>query len=602
MSQGAESTEVKLELRLARLAQAESTGLLEVTHGKRRRRFWLRGGELVGTSSNLKKEQPEQVAPTLPGATPETVNEHVAAMRLAAAMSSSDGKSRWIADQAPKREFRGRLHVVLFAALELAFDTQDLLERLEAEFEGYPACKTQDVEGLAVLGLPLPYREWLVGLDGYRSVFEVSQFGPGEPSSCVAGIYLASICGALEYKSTDLERPVAHPTVEEDSDGELLVDDEEEASGSGSQADIASLIAASVTPLGGEVSAEHAGDGYELELEDDSPEEQASSDAEWLEDSEGSGDEEIDFDDAEDDIDLGDEEIAFDDEDADDLGEDQDRTDIGAQDWAMDAAEASLRAEIHRIIEAENVFEVLGLDHQEEVEAFRTAYFRLARILHPDRVGDDKSGLQKTAAEAFDRARAAWEIVKDDELREETIARVFHGKKSEEEEAMEAVQEMLAIEKNFDRGLAQFRAGRIVQAYEMFQEVITLSAKHPDFEVPEFRIYLGYCLWRLNHERDEDEAERGVEMLQNAMNKAQRHQEGWVLLGRVVKQRGHPDEARKLFIRALKINPENKDALREMGRLKREKGGGDSGNKPKGFLGRLFSRGKGKKGDKKKKE
>jgi tetratricopeptide (TPR) repeat protein len=583
LNQGAESTEVKLELRLARLAQSESTGLLEHSLGKRRRRFWLRDGKLVASSSNLKKEQPEQVAPTLPDAAPETINEHVAALRLAAAMAASGGKVRWKPDEAPKREFPARLRVVVFSALELAFETHELSERLDSEFEGYPMCKTQDVESLASLELPLAYREWLVGLDGYRSVFEVSQFGPGEPRSCVAGIYLASICGALEYRQRDLERPEARPTEEQTEDGEILIDDEEDESGS--TGDIASLIAASVTPLGGGEAPAGPG-GFELEVEDEGAEE-------------ADGDLEIPYDD-DDDIDLGDEEIPFEEDDLDDEAE---HTDPGDQDWGMDAAEASLRAEIHRILESENVFEVLSLGHESEVEDFRTSYFRLARILHPDRVGDDKPELQQSAAEAFDRARAAWEIVKDDELREETIARVIHGKKSEEEEAMEAVQEMLAIEKSFDRGLAQFRAGRIVQAHEMFAKVLVMSAKHPDFEVPEFRIYMGYCLWRLNHERDEDEASRGVEMLQNAMNKAQSHQEGWVLLGRVVKQRGHPEEARKLFIRALKLNPENKDALREMERLKRERGGGKSGasgDKPKGFLGRLFSRGK--KGDKKKKK
>ncbi len=593
MSKAAESNDVKLELRLARLAQAGSTGLLEHNQGKRRRRFWLREGKLVASSSNLKKEQPEQVAPSLPGAPPETINEHVAAVRLAAALEATDGKTRWLPDEVPKREYPARLRVVVFSALELAFDTRELIARLECEFQGYPECKTQDVESLAALQLPLPYREWLVSLDGYRSVFEVCQFGPGEPRSCVAGIYLASIFGAIEYRSVDLDRAVARPAEEQDEDGEVLIDDDHDAQGS---TDIASLIAASVTPLGGAVAAPRVGAGFELEVEDDA----ADEDAQWLEDDDDPvdpGEVEIPFDN-EDDLDLGDVEIPFDDDDL-DLGEEQDNTDIGEQDWSMDASEASLRAEIHRILEADNVFEVLGLSHEAGVEDFRGAYFRLARVLHPDRVGDEKPELQQSASEAFDRARAAWEVVKDDEQREETIARVIHGKKTEEEEAMEAVQELLAIEKLFDRGIAQFRSGRIVQAYEMFQQVVTLSAKHPDFEVPEFRIYLGYCLWRLNHERDEDEAERGVEMLQNAMNKAQRHQEGWVLLGRVVKQRGHPEEARKLFIRALKINPENKDALREMERLKREKGG-DGGEKGKGFFGRLFSRGK--KADKKKGE
>ncbi len=598
MSQGAESNEPAHEQRLLLLARARSTGVLEISHGKRRRRFWLRDGELVASASNLKKEQPEEVAAALPGATPDTINEHVAAAHLAAAIGSGGGKARWTADQEPKREFPCRIRVVVQSALELAFDAAALTARLESRYPGYPVCRAKDVEELARLGLPLAYREWLLSLDGYRAVREVSQFGPGEPVSCVAAIYLASLCGAVEYLEIDLDRPVVRPAVEESEDGEELVDEDAEQS---STQDLASLIAASVTPLGGAPPPRE--DGYELELEEENP------DAHWLADdeadSEDLGDREIPFDDDDpgdqeipfDDETLGSQEIPFDDEfDSDEFDEDQERTDVEEQDWGMDAAEAALRAEIHRILESENVFEVLDLSHEAEVEEFRTAYFRLARTLHPDRVGDDKPELQQSAAEAFDRARAAWEIIKDDEKREEIIARVVHGRKTEEEEAMEAVQEMLAIEKSFDRGLAQFRAGRIVQAHEMFTKVLEMSARHPDFEVPEFRIYQGYCIWRLNHERDEDEAARGAEMLQGAMNKAQRHQEGWVLLGRVVKARGFPDEARKLFIRALKINPENKDALREMERLKREKEGEP---KKKGFFGKLFSRGG--KGDKKKK-
>jgi hypothetical protein len=48
------------------------------------------------------------------------------------------------------------------------------------------------------------------------------------------------------------------------------------------------------------------------------------------------------------------------------------------------------------------------------------------------------------------------------------------------------------------------------------------------------------------------------------------------------------DEARKLFIRALKINPENKDAVREMERIKREREQAET--QKGGFLARLFSR------------
>ncbi len=575
--------QVKLELRLARLAQAESTGVLEVQHGKRRRRFWLREGALVASSSNLKKEQAADICAGLPpDATPETVNEHTAAQRLSAAMATPGGKQSFTVDEAPKRDYPASLKRVLWQALALAFDCEQLKERFESEFSGDPVCRTRGAQSLQSLELPHEYREWLVSLDGFRPVVEVVQFGPGEPVSCMAALYHAAIFNAVGFREVQAEVPLVR-IADADPEEEELIDEDVVEGGS---TDLSSLIASAVTPRG---EPRPAGPGYELEVD----EEAASQDADWIEDEDdwdesAAGDQEIPWD----------EPLEGDDEDG-SFREDEDsvpRDDT--EEWILGPEEAGLRAEIHRIKQSETVFDVLGLPHDSEFEEFRTSYFRLARILHPDRVGDDKPELQQSAAEAFDRARAAWEIVKDDELREETIARVIHGKKSEEEEAYEQVQELLAIEKLFDRGLAQFRSGRIVQAHEMFTQVITMSAKHPEFEVPEFRIYLGYCIWRVNHERDEDEAERGVEMLQGAMNKLQSHKEGWVLLGRVVKARGHRDQARKLFIRALKLDPENKDARRELERLKRERGGGD---KPKGFFGKLFSRGK-KKSDKKKDE
>lgn len=615
-----EAKQVKLELRLATLAQAESTGVLEVFHGKRRRRFYLQDGELVGTTSNLKKEQPGHLTADLAGAPPETIHEHVAAARLASALANEPSKVAWNADKKPKRAVRTRLWVVIFSALELAFETDPLIERLASEREGNPRCKASTSEQLAGLGLPIEYREWLAALDGYRTVHDVIQFGPGEPRSCVAAIFLAWLQGALAFSEVDLAHAVAH-VPEEDS--EEIIDEDAEESGS-VFASLTSLIEASVTPHEGGGAddeepepepeappAQEPEPDFQLDLEDDSDDISLDNDDISLDNDEPHvpipDDVEIDFDDDDDDVEIDfdddddDVEIDFDDDDDFELGEEED-TNVTSQDWSIDAGEASLRAEIHRIQQSENVFDVLGVAHDAEVETFRSSYFHLARILHPDRVGDDDPELQREAAEAFDRARAAWEIVKDDEKREETIARVIHGKKSEEEEAMEAVQEMLAIEKLVDKGVAEFKAGRIVKAHEILQQAIEKSARHPDFEVPELRVYMGYCLWRLNHERDEDEAARGVEMLQNAMNKNQRNQEGWILLGRVVKARGHPEEARKLFIKTLKLNPENKDALREMERLKREKEGGSGGKGKKGFFGRLFGGKKDKKSKKKRKE
>jgi curved DNA-binding protein CbpA len=263
----------------------------------------------------------------------------------------------------------------------------------------------------------------------------------------------------------------------------------------------------------------------------------------------------------------------------------------------LEAAEAAVRAEVARIEKAENAFSVLGLEPGADVEVLRGAYFKIARQLHPDRVGADREDLREKAAAAFDKARAAWEEVKDEERRLQLVDRLVHGKKTEEEEALEAVQEILATERLIDRGLAQFRSGRLVQAYELFQQAQEKAAGIKEFKSSDLGIYLGYLTWRLQLGRDDEAAERGFNMLQDALNEAQRHQDGWVLLGRILKERGSADEARRCFIRALKINPENKDAFREMDRMKKEKEEAEQAGK--GFLARLFSRKKGKEKEKK---
>ena len=246
---------------------------------------------------------------------------------------------------------------------------------------------------------------------------------------------------------------------------------------------------------------------------------------------------------------------------------------------------AELR-ELHaRALAAANHFEVLGLPYDVAVEDFRRAHNQLAQKLHPDRHADASAEQQELASEAFDKVRAAWEVLGDDKKRQDYVDRVIFGKKTEDELAMEQVQNYWAAESDFKRGLAAFNAGRLAEAHKMFEAAV---ARVPD-EL-EFRAYFGFTTFQTLRTRDPEKAEEGKEMLKEVLEKNKEQQRkldgAWVLLGRIYRDIGNLDSAKRCFIQALKLNPSNPDATREMKRLSGSK---KEAEKP-GFFARLFGK------------
>ena len=127
-----------------------------------------------------------------------------------------------------------------------------------------------------------------------------------------------------------------------------------------------------------------------------------------------------------------------------------------------DELERALGPDVQRILAAADHFAVLGTSWQDAPEQHRRAYFRIAQRFHPDRLGDASEAVRVAAADAFERARVAWEELGDDARREAYIARVVRGEKSEEELAMEKVRRILDAESDFKRGPAELGAGRAV--------------------------------------------------------------------------------------------------------------------------------------------
>ena len=66
-------------------------------------------------------------------------------------------------------------------------------------------------------------------------------------------------------------------------------------------------------------------------------------------------------------------------------------------------------------------------------------------------------------------------MLENEEARKKYIDKEVHGIKSEEEQAMEALQTYWAAEEDFKRGLALFNQGRIPQAHQNFKKAVASS-------------------------------------------------------------------------------------------------------------------------------
>ena len=248
-----------------------------------------------------------------------------------------------------------------------------------------------------------------------------------------------------------------------------------------------------------------------------------------------------------------------------------------------------LRAEQRRVNAAANHFERLGVAWDAEPAEQRKAYMRLAQHLHPDRWTMRPPEQAEIANAVFAKVSEAWEVLGDETARVEYIDRVIHGKKTEDELAMEKVQEIMAAENDFKLGLGELNNGRILQAHEAFK------AAHDRLpEEMEFAAFYGYTLFKLHHGKDDSAANEGEQLIRLSIEKGTKLSNGWALMGMLNHDKGELEVAKRALLTSLKLQPTNPIAQRELKRLQRrlEK---DKESAPAAGIGGFFSKLFGKK-------
>ena len=571
MSENAE----RLEHVLVAQVGSAATSVVDAQVGKKRWLFYFEEGALVGSRSNLKSEGLDALRAAKPDMDEERLVLLQAVRRVRNALKSAEAWT--IKRGAPKERVSVETGVVLVKGIAGARDAA-ALDALLAD-AGTPAAG----DGIDALGLSRRHAAWLAGADGGQDAAELLSGAPGKPEEAQAALFLALHAGAM--LSAAPQAP-SEPDATAAGPGPAATEPEapEPEAPAGGGLDLSSLIAAGVA----EVAEAHPPDPNDQKgfLPDSAPNNPLN---------------EMVF---EDDIGI------------EPLGDDgpvpapapgltlpsfSERKAAEPEPVPKHPLEDNLRALHERIMAAEDHFKVLEVDWDAGEEAFRTTHLELARQLHPDRYTDASTEIQDLATETFDRVREAWEVLGDPDSRGAYIDRTIHGMKTEEELAMAQVEAFWKAESEFKRGLALFHQGRVKQAHEMFASA---HAAVPD-EL-EFRAYYAFTTFKTAHQSgDEMAAEEAKDMLKDVLEKnkeqARKLDAAWVLAGIVYRDLGNDTAAKRCLVHALKLNPSNSDANRELRRITGQAPGqkkpeakakAKDDKKGGGFFSRLFGGGK----------
>lgn len=223
---------------------------------------------------------------------------------------------------------------------------------------------------------------------------------------------------------------------------------------------------------------------------------------------------------------------------------------------------AELRAEVEArlklVDEGADYFTLLGLPPTAPTAQVRTAYFELAKLLHPDRVRAMKlDDVGPSAQRVFAKLNEAFGVLSNEQKRTEYQEQLLAGPEGEsaDEAKMRAI---LDAEENFQLGEMALRRSQFAEAMEKFDLAVELN--------PEEAEHLALAAWaRWCAHSDKESVARAVKrQLHKAVALSPNNPRSYYYRGLVAKQEGDMDGAIAAFEKVLKLNPEHSQAGLEL--------------------------------------
>ena len=126
-----------------------------------------------------------------------------------------------------------------------------------------------------------------------------------------------------------------------------------------------------------------------------------------------------------------------------------------------------------RIESAQNFYEVLGIEPSAKIAEIRKAYYRLAKMLHPDRYHNDAPELLQRIEKAFTELGQAHESIKTPEARQNYDHRIRQIERDKAESAASAGEGGA----KGDQAASDFERGFALQLEGQFDSAVPFLAR-----------------------------------------------------------------------------------------------------------------------------
>ncbi len=241
--------------------------------------------------------------------------------------------------------------------------------------------------------------------------------------------------------------------------------------------------------------------------------------------------------------------------------------------------EAGIRAELASMassLRGRDFFSVLGIEHRTTDEEVRRAYVELAKRTHPDRYGGLGEAVQQLAEEVFGLVSEAYETLAD---RERRLAYLRSLRNRERDAAeLEEGQRALRAELAFQRGVEKMERKDHDGAVACFEEAMQT---YP--EEGEYHAWFGWA-WYVADPNAVGRLDEALEHVREGRKLAPDREKPYLFLGRLYKAADRKAIAERMFTRALQLDPDCVDAVRELRLLHMRR------EKSKGLMRRILRR------------
>ncbi|MGO8968213.1 MAG: DnaJ domain-containing protein [Myxococcaceae bacterium] len=201
-----------------------------------------------------------------------------------------------------------------------------------------------------------------------------------------------------------------------------------------------------------------------------------------------------------------------------------------------------------------NHFQILGLSDKADGSAVKAAYFKLAKLYHPDMLPPDAPvELAELRAQAFAMVGEASKVLGDDQSRADYLESLKAGGGSQVD-----VRQLLAAEDTFHKGVAFIKARRFGEGVKALDDAITLNPREG-----EFYAWRGYARFFTSVDKKASLVD-AMRDLHHALKLNERCAPAHYLIGQLHKLSGDNTMALKHFKKCVLLDGGHVDAQREI--------------------------------------